>query len=511
MMRDYIYDRDGNLINDPQRNLIVGGRWKSHWPKGYGTFTGQVHREILRQFPIESGFRLVRRDGQRTVYDGRLQAPKQSRSNGSDVIDLTAQGWYVVLAERTIRKRWVDNQAIVRFEWPAGSETSEKQTAPIVEKRDKDQLLRISMRPDDTTLSISDYYEERYFTPTDSVARVKYDYSFRSGEGFYFELIADNGLEHQQSVDSAVQASGSVDHTFTLGATPYMIFRVVPSLLNGSIYDQNDWASFTNFVVYATYASGHGTALPNYVPDELVEDVLLLTRGTDISADMGEIRGSAVAVDSFVSQDDGFETADSLIQRLAAYSDNSQNTYGLVIFGGDSSSDGLPQAIFDTRDVSDYDYEVRASDCIDITIEETEREIFNWITVKWKDEEGRVSYLSPDQDADLKDDTSIARYGERHNKTLDAGEANQAQAKLQAQRYLAYHKDPLLKGSLKLRGYIRTKAGVYEPASWFKAGSRVRFVDLDRTLFIREADYESDSDTLTIQPDLPEDNLIQSH
>lgn len=513
MMRDYIYDRDGVLVNDPERSRIVGGRWKSHWPKGYGTFTGQVHREILREWPIKAGYRLVRRDGQRTVYDGRLQAPKQIRSNGSDLLDLTAQGWYVVLAERSIRKRWIDNQALSRLQWPPGTKTSDNQTSPIVEKRDKEQLLRISIRPDDTTLSSGNYYAERYLAPTGYIRRVKYDYSYRSGEGFNFVLVGlDTTVEHTESVISSSQASGSVDHTFSQGDTTGFEFRIAPSLAGGSEYDQNDWASFTNFVVYINFTSGHSShGGPNYVPDEFVEDVLLLTRGSDISADMGEIRGSPVALDSFVSQDDGFETADSLIQRLAAYSDNNQNTYGLVIFGGDNSSDGLPQAIFEKRLVDDYDYEVRASDCLDITLEEAEREIFNWITVKWEDEEGRVSYLSPDQDSDLKDDTSIARYGQRHNKTLDAGEANQAQAKLQAQRYLAYHKDPLLKGSLKLSGYIRTKAGVYEPASWFKAGSRVRFVDMDRTFFIREADYDSDSDTLIIQPDLPEDNLIQSH
>jgi hypothetical protein len=511
MMRDYIYDKDGELVNDPERSRIVGGRWKSHWPKGYGTFTGQVHREILREWPIKTGYRLVRRDGQRTVYDGRLQAPKQSRFNGSDVIDLTAQGWYSVLAERTIRKRWIDIEAVNRLLWPAGSALNENQTAPLVEKRDKDQFLRVSIRPKDTDLVTLNSYQEQYTTPTGAIHKVTYNYMFRTGEGLDLIIYSDDqtAIENTLTVAFATPSGGVLNHTFTQGDTGSFTLRIQPSV--DDVYDQNDWASINNMVVYMEYASGHSVATPTYAIDELIEDVLLLSKGSDISADMSQIGALATVLDSFVSQDDGFETADSLIQRLAAYSDSSQNTWGLSIYGGDGSSDGLPQAVFESRDVSDYDYEVRASDCIDITIEETEREIFNWITVKWRDEEGRVSYLSPDQDGDLKDDDSIARYGQRHNKTLDAGEASEDQAKLQAQRYLAYHKDPLLKGSLKLRGFVRRKSGVYEPASWFKAGSRVRFVDMDRTFFIREADYDSDSDTLTIQPDLPEDNLIQSH
>lgn len=512
MIRYYIYTPSGALVNDPERSVahFRSVSFGSMWPKGYATFNATVDRDIFDPWLIKTGYRIVVRDGQKSIYDGRLSAPAASFGDSKSEVKLSAQGWFIILTERTIRKRWIDTQFISRIVWPASTETSEDQTAPIIEKREKDQVLHVVLRSDDATLTVNDYYTERYYTPTGAIHKVDYDYSYRTGEGFDFILVGlDTTVEDTETVISTVQASGSVGHTFTQGSTSGFDLRVAPSLSGGSTYDQNDWASFTNFVVYMEYESGHSVATPTYAVGEIVEDVLLLSIGSEISADMSQIGGPSTTLDAFITRDDGYQKASSIIEDLSAFSDGSQVTYGLAVWDGDASSDGKPLAYYAARVLTNFEYDLSARDpfVIDYSIEYSDAELHNWVTVKWKDADGIISYLSPNQDSDLKNTDSITEYGERHSETLDAGESSQADAKLMAQRYLAYHKNPLYKGGITVQGKIRKRGGAMVDVSHVRAGQRIYIRELESIIFIRETSYDVDSDTLTITPDIPGDDI----
>ena len=77
------------------------------------------------------------------------------------------------------------------------------------------------------------------------------------------------------------------------------------------------------------------------------------------------------------------------------------------------------------------------------------------------------------------------------------------------QRHLAYHKDPLEKASFSVQGYIRRKNGGAYPVSWIEAGSVVRVQDWDKVFFIRSVSYDAQTDTVTLTPDVPPDDIAE--
>ncbi|MFQ5435733.1 MAG: hypothetical protein ACE5FD_12725, partial [Anaerolineae bacterium] len=471
----YIYDSSNNLIDDPEHTTrkIRGARWGSLWPKGYSVFNGRVKRDILRNWVVRGAQRLIARDGQRVIFDGRLKPPlKQSSS------ELAALGWYAVLAERRIRKRWIDTAGVSRLEWPSGRVADGDQNRALTEWRD--QILRISLvsTGGEISLTTADQYHEQYTLPTGGIVRrVTYDYVARTGQGFDLILYNDDqaAIEDTENVISTTPATGSVDHTFTQGDTNSFTWKLAPDGTDN--YDVNDWASLAKLAVYTNYETGHSTGTPNYKTGELMEDVLLLARGSELSADMSLIGEPNITLSAFMSEGDSYETADSLARRLAAYGDGSQNTWGLSVWDGEQSSDGLPQAEFVARSASDYEYEMSVAELQDFKAELTDAELYNWVIVRYTDETGRARFLTPDDDSSLKDTDSISTYGERHSPVVDAGQATQAYALQMGQRSLAYHKDPLHKMGCSLRGKIRLKGGGLVPASWVRAGERLKVVD----------------------------------
>ena len=85
MIRYYLFEPGSSTpLPDPDGVLeqLFNVSWKSMWPKGYGEFSATLHQDLFAPSIIKTGRRIVARDGLRTVYDGRLAAPKKSLSNG---------------------------------------------------------------------------------------------------------------------------------------------------------------------------------------------------------------------------------------------------------------------------------------------------------------------------------------------------------------------------------------------------------------------------------------------
>lgn len=513
MIRYYIYDRSGALVNDPEQSQdhIVNARWDSRWPGGHGTFSGTVYRHILHRWAIKTAYEIVVRDGQKILYQGRLASPAKQLTGLRSFISLTAHGYLTALNERTVRKRWVDATALSRLRWPPGREINDDQNTAVTEKRG--ELMRIVLVGDDTNLSPSNQYHEQYTLPGgDIVYQVDYEYVGRTGQGYDMVLYNDDqaATENTENVNSVTPLAGTVNHVFTQGDTGSFTWICQPEA-GTQTYDQNDWVNVINMTVYSAYETGHSAGTPNFKTNEIVEDVLLLSTGSGISTDLSLIEDPNVTLAAFTTENDGYETATSIMKRLAAYADSSQNTWGFNVWDSDGASDDLPRAELTTRDVTDYDYIVNVSDLASFKPEETDDQLYNWVTVKWIDEAGVDRYLSPDDDSDLQDSASISDYGERHAPTLDAGYSSQTYAKQLAQRFLAYHKDPLEKMSLSVVGVIRNKRGIEFPVSWVRAGNRIKVSDYEggKIYFLRQATYTVNTDKLEVSSDVPPDNIAR--
>lgn len=571
-MRVIITDRNGNGVNDPSRSTeqitILG--WSSEWPKGYTNFSAEVKRDILQSWAVKTAYDLKVLDGQRIVYQGRLGSPERSLNGSDSSIQLTAFGWYVVLAERRLRKRWVDIEGLTRLVWPAGRDAVMSQTLATVDRgRDR---LKITLVPDDyQVIAYADQYHEQYALPVGStVRRVVMELFARSGPQAMYELYNDDQAASEGAIKMdfvshasvGAPATDTLDITFSRGDTNSFTLKHYPaqcagwfsgiayengnkvyhnsvaylcttghtaaaatepgvggswgsywsvSTLSTDEMDQNDYSGLDGLVVYADYHSAHrAAASPAYTSGELVEDVLLLARESDLSADMDAVGEPSIDLSgAFATLNDDFESADSLIQRLAAYGDTSQNTWGLAVWDANGASDGLPKAVFSARDVSSWEYEVSITDLTAFAPEESEDQLFNWISVRYTDEAGKSHLLTPDDDADLKDATSIAAYGKRCSPTLNAGTASPAAAKSLGQRYLAYHRNPLPKMSLTQTGVIRRYGGEVVPVNRVRAGERIKVIDYrgGTVYFLRSVTYNAQQNTIRATSDVPPDDV----
>lgn len=495
--RILIYDTSGACVNDPDKSAqyATGLRWESMWPKGYGPLSFRVSRDIVAQWAAKAAYGVKIFDGLRIVYQGRLNSLGKALQSGSEYVNVSAAGWYIRLVERKMRKRWVDNHALQYVEWPAGVTQNDQE---LFQEEFNQEGLLVRMVHKDATRDPTDIYYQNYVTPNGYIKRVTFDWATRTGEGINILIYnVDQAADEWDNDPDQVNGSGSADHTFTQGDTTSFDIRIYPDATD--TYDPNDYARVNDLWVYSE------TALTQ---SDIIEDVLAAL-GTDLSSDYDEIGSPGYTLNPFSTLNDDFETGDSIIQRVASYGDASLNTWGLSVWDSAGTSDDLPKAVFETRDVSDYEYQVSLADLQSFSDDETDDELYNWIPVKYTDEKDRIRYITPDDDSDLKDTDSISDYGQRDAPTIDVGVATSTLATNVGKRYLEYHKDPLHKTSMVIVGEIRTKEGIRMPANQVRAGQRVKLVDYGggTIYFLRHTSYDAESATLTMSPDLPPDDL----
>ena len=497
--RIYIYDRSGNLVNDPERSINYAGqpRWGSMWPKGYGICTFVVPRDIVATWAVKQAYEVIVRDGQRIVYQGRLGNLKRQLSGASEQILVDATGWYVELAERKIRKRWVDTAPVPRVEWPVSGDLQE--SFPF-EKREQFLQMRMSSldKQDRTT---ADRYRERYSLPAGTTAwKVTLDWKRRSGEGIDIAIYNIDTAAEEWSVDGT-DATGSAIATFATAANIFE-FRVGPS--SNDDYDSNDYAWIDQVVVYGTMTN---FAAPTYTGGEIMQDILYMA-STNISADYSDIADPGLVLAPFTTLNDDCETADSVAQRVARYGDASLNTWGLCVWDKTGASDSKAKAKFSYRDVSDYDWYCHLADLSGFEDVEDDGEIYNYITVRYTDDKGITRYYTPTDNASQTDATSITDYGQR-DYVYDLGDGDATRAAYVGDRLLTYHKDPLHRMSASITGVIFRKGGVAEPTNRIRAGDRLKVVDFDGGIiyFLRSVNYDADSQSVAVSSDLPPETL----
>ncbi len=502
--RIYIYDRNDNLVNDPLRSTKYanGLRWETMWPKGYGPLSSQVKRSVTESWAVKLAHKIVVRDGQRIVYQGRLGNLTGQLDQAGEQIAVPALGWYVVLNERHVHKRWIDNAPVGRLEWPVSDDT---QQSFSTDKREDFLHVRLAAYAD--SRAGTEVYRERYIAPAGTVVRrITFDYEIKTGEGgkvALYNVDTSSEVWSDNNTGGPNPKTGSVDHTF---ATPPQIFELRFSPTIADTYDPNDHVFLDNIKVRCKLDN---FASPAYTAGEIVQDVLYLA-GDELSGDYAAIGDPGLVLDPFVTDNDDYETADAIIQRAAAYGDASQRTWGLSVWDSARASDGKPKVVFEYRDVSDYEYAIRTTDkeLTHFQDGEAEDELRNYVIVKYRDAKGITRYRTPDDNANLKDQASIDRYG-RREKLLDVGQGDATRADYVGVRYLAYHKEPLRKTEIAVKGRIRTKGRQWVPVNRVRAGQRVKVVDYrgGQVYFLRHTAYDADSQVLRMSPDLPPDDL----
>ena len=176
----------------------------------------------------------------------------------------------------------------------------------------------------------------------------------------------------------------------------------------------------------------------------------------------------------------------------------------------DGVSDNLPRLVLEqVPALTSYDYAVRVEETNvtnELSFVQSLDEVYNWIGLHYTDASGLEVWLTPDDDANLKDTTSIAAYGQRET-WLEVPSTSQTNATNYGRRYLAQHKDPQWQanGQITITGSVRGVNGQSIPACEVRPGKRIKLEnwlnDLSGTgltLLITGTTYDDKSEAVTL-------------
>ncbi len=507
-----VYSSGTTLISDPANDLdrIEGIRYSTGYPGGlYLNASMFVPRDIVRSWFIKGAQRLVIRNGLVPVFEGKIADLDRALQRDTEGIRVKAVGyWGALMATRRLRKRWADIRISEEY-WPVVVGTSSVADHLNVSRGDND--LRI-VPQQGVDWGNGDAVSLRYEMPTgETVKRAEYDFDFSDGtQNWKVAFVSDpDGTPTEEKVHP-VTASGSED--FNLTDPSQAVELILTSEAAQTIpADNTIFAEFTNLIVYSETGAIDLT--------EIAKDVRAIL--TDLSADEFEIDSNTLSLVPFIA--DRFPTAAEILIGAASYGDSSQGQWAVGVLASELSSDDKPLLFAEAYPtLTDYDYAVRIEEAtleprFDISegyIGADENNVWNWIVVQYIDEQGFRQYVTPDDDANLKDTDSITDWGQR-DYLLKIQHGDAAAATNFGRRFLTGHKDPVwhMTKPFKVKGSIRAKSGNVIPASEIVAGKRIRVENFladpalgtDELIFlITKTDYDESREICTITTGRPD-------
>lgn len=504
-----IFDLDGNEVYDPE-GAIDGATeitWSSAWPKGYMEASFKVRRaDVFASWVIKESYGVIIYDDATIVYQGRIESMPRNAGGLDEYVTVQCTGWYVVLEERTVRKRWVDIKAISYLRWPDNLRLNAIQNTWVSNRRDN--MMQVFVGTGDVGRTNKDKYQELYELPAGAVRKVSFTWIGRTGEFIDLRILNEtaNADELTVSVSSPTPVSHDESVTFALADTGS--FRLIWEIKVSDTYDQNDFIHVSNLKVWAKYETGHRTTTPTYTQGQLVEDVILLVnqKGAQLSTDFSQLGDPGQILDPFVIEEP--EYAGPVIDKILAYGDSLLQTWGLLVWDQSDTSDGKPRVVLEARSVDNWEYEVTLSsqELQALTYEKISSELYNNVDVQYINEREETRYRSAADNPALADAASIAAEYQR-DKFLKLGVGDATRADYVGSRGIEYHKDRLTRATIAIQGFVTLKGGGQVPASRVRAGRRIKLMNTDEVFFIRHTSYDAETKTVRISPDMPVDNI----
>ena len=282
-------------------------------------------------------------------------------------------------------------------------------------------------------------------------------------------------------VSRTTDGTTSVDHTFTTPPSQIdFVFESVRDQLylnNGSVY-----AEWSSVEVYSETG--------NINPTEIVTDVLGVA--TDISSKDTKIGSNTTALGHFTT--DGSETLASILTRVA----QSVADWAVRLLPSTRFADTSGEPVLEFAAVpalsGDHDYEIDIDTLTGFEMATTTDDVFNYIIVKYTDENGIPTEVTPDDNSSLKDDDSISTYGQL-DRVLSVGRSTSGAAAAEGIVFLGNHKLPRLEISktITINGFVKGQGGVIVPASEIEAGKIIKF-----TNFLNDISDQNEAGTFAL-------------
>jgi len=458
-----------------------------------------IARDPLRAWAVAAGCRVAILNGLTIVWEGQIGAIGPATRNGIRGLRLKCVGqWGALLEQRTINKIWADirlsEQAWVRQ--PQGDKDNQANV---------DRQNRISVGPQTIAWTAGEVVAAfRYTMPTgETIKRLKATLKNRENGQDWITRVYDPAGAATLFSEAGDGVTTATDHTL---ATP----RQAVEFQFVSNANQTPTTAYGRLTAVTVYSETGGIT-PTSVMKNLRAAV------SAINSDETAIDTNAFTLEPFRSNNR--ESLASIARRVMAFGDGSFNSWAAYLASSDTASapDGKPVLCFKQYPaLTDYDLVVRLG--ADNVANEPDfalniSEVVNWVVVRYRDDAGVEHEITPNDDANLKNQDSIDLYGERHLPSpLDAGTSSVATATNYARRVLAARKDARYKATqpIGVRGWIDTKQGTRLPACRIQAGLRILITNsvAETPSLITAVDYRPDAQVARLALGIPDSLAI---
>lgn len=426
-----------------------------------------VPRDVTASWLVQNGQRITAWNGLVMVWEGYILNIAPAVSDSRMGMNVICEGaWSRFLQRKRTRKPWADT----RIDETALPPTMGSAYPDLVTI---DRQAQIKIIPKIESWAASLYGRVTYTAPTgQTIKRVTCNYDLQKGaQTWKLGLFNDTSGGDQWSV--AVSGAGALDTgTFATPATSVGFYFQNSSAgvqtatgPSGTIYGR-----FWNIVIYTEIGSINAQTITTKIASM-----------AGLSVDATQIGAETVSLVPFIAN--GFETYADLLSRAASYGDASFNKWAPWVDFSQNASDGLPRLVLEQQPtLTAFDYVLSMGDLnVDGQLQFVQDldSVRNWIIVQYNDANNRQVYVAPDDDATLKDASSITSWGERHEQ-ITLSTTDVTAAKNYAKRLLAARKDPqwVALGSLAVNGYIRGSSATGQnprvPTSQIQPGKRVK-------------------------------------
>lgn len=475
-----------------------GLNFTTFYPGGlYGVCSFFISMDSTRPHEFKEKRRVAIYSGIKMIWEGAIDGVVYTSLTNQEGLMVFCTGyWGALLKRRRWDKVWCDTR-ITEVKWPLYTAAATQE-----DKFNLDRYNRLKITPAESSFAQYDDLTVHYTMPTgQTIALITGNYEMHEGTQAWITEVYD-----ETGGSSLFRATSSGTSTFS--GTPdtgcqTVQFKFYADATQTYDYDMKYYGQVTNVKVYSEAVTPTMTSIVQSIRNHI----------TDLAIDESLISTNSQVLEPAYMEG---ETIAEYLSKLAAFGDTSLNSWaaGVDVSQKSLATDYKPMLYFEQQPViTDYDYVIRVSDTEGgCQIEMAYDEIVNWIILEYTDINGDRVRVTPDDDATLKDDTSIDQFGQRDG-LLRLGSAGVTEAKIYAARYLEWFKyaRPRLGRPIVMKGMIRTKSHGHVPISQVRAGKRILVENYLQEIggstlifLITATSYDEDTGRLTITAGTPD-------
>jgi len=467
-----IYSSGSTPIFDPD-NLLARAeniRFATCYPGGIYTTAGFfIPMDVTRWIPFRHAYRIVIRDGARLVWEGWIAEIIYKVDPGRSGVEVSCLGFWSLLFHQYKYNRWIDR----RFDGP----TVDMWYAHDTSANDKctfDKRDRLMFIPKAEAWSDGEYAALKYYlNGSSNVKRAKFTYDLQEGAQAW-ELMLYDQDNSASLFSTASSGSGNADITLSASSSGSLEFRfysrAAQTPTSSSIYGK-----VTNLSMLAENADGNVTTTPTAIMQAITAGAY---SGSILSTSTRLIESNTYDLTDIGIVDDGWNrsVAEFMLEVVKLSDDGSKWNVG-VRESEAVAGETKPILYYEEPPaLTDYDYVISIDEDVlaggfDLVASAMPDDVWSRVWVKFKNTRGqedwnyadsattRASYLS--RQAVAPSDNSV---------TTLAAASSLAETILATKQKLAYY----VGTPVTVKGFIREKSGVRVPASWARAGKRLK-------------------------------------